>query len=131
MKIKLFFPLLLITNLLMGQAKYTSWTNKTYKVAGTWSVQKINDQYFFILQNDFKTSQGPDLKIFLVQKEIDKIGKNEAVDTEGIFLDDLTSATGSQRYAIPQNIDITKYHSIVIHCKKYSVVWGGVKLNEQ
>ncbi|CAN5651877.1 hypothetical protein BH10BAC3_BH10BAC3_09980 [soil metagenome] len=131
MKIKLLFSLLLVTNLLIGQTKHTSWTNKTYKVAGSWSVQKINDQYFLILENDFKTSQGPDLKIFLVQKEIDTIDKNEAVDKEGIFLGDLISVTGAQRYAIPKNIDITKYHSIVIHCKKYSVVWGGVKLNEQ
>ncbi|MEP7232424.1 MAG: DM13 domain-containing protein [Ginsengibacter sp.] len=129
MKIKLLFSLLLVTNLLMGQAKHTSWTNKTYNVTGSWSLQKINDQYFFIIENDFKTSQGPDLKIFLVQKEIDKIDNNESVDTEGIFLGDLTSVTGAQRYAIPKNIDITKYHSIVIHCKKYTVVWGGVKLD--
>lgn len=107
MKIKLLSMLLLITNLLIGQAKHTSWTNKTYKVTGTWSLQKINDQYYFILENDFKTSQGPDLKIFLVQKEIDKIDKDEAVDKEGILIGDLTDITGGQRFAIPKNIDIT------------------------
>lgn len=131
MKIKLLPLLLLFTNLLIAQAKHTNWTTKTYQVAGSWSLQKINDQYFFVLENNFKTSQGPDLKMFLVQKEIDAIDKNEAVDKKGIFLGDLISVTGAQRYAIPKNIDITKYHSIVIHCKKYTVVWGGVKLSEQ
>ena len=114
----------------MGQVKNTSWTDKTYKVTGTWSVQKVNDQYFFILEHDFRTSQGPDLKIFLVQKEIDKIDKDEAVEKEGIFIGGLKSVTGAQRYAIPKNIDISKYHSIVIHCEKYTVVWGGVNLKD-
>ena len=130
MKIKLFFSFLLTVNLLMAQTKHTGWTNKNYKLSGTWSLQKINGQDYFVLENDFKTSDGPDLKVFLLEKEIDKVGENEAVDKQGVFLGDLKSFTGAQRYAIPKNIDLSKYHSIVIHCKKYTVVWGGVNLND-
>lgn len=105
------------------------WTPKVYNAVGRWAIGEDGNQYYFELGEDFKTSPGPDLKVYLTTTPIAQITDREPVDEAGLFLGVLEAFSGKQRYPIPANINLKDHQSIVIHCKAYSVVWAGVDLN--
>lgn len=119
-----------VSTILMAQQNSTEWVGKTYQVNGHWSIDTVDSQQYFLLGDDFSTNPGPDVKVYLTTLPIDQIGPRDAVDqTEGVvFLGPLQAAKGAQRYPIPAEVDLADFKSIVLHCKAYSVVWGGIRL---
>lgn len=68
------------------------------------------------LSNGFKTTSGPDLYVYLGNDKPTKIiGK-------------LKKNSGSQTYALPDGVDLSKYSSVFIHCKKYNHTFGRADL---
>ena len=103
------------------------WTDKKYSVQGNWSIEQRGDQHVIVFDDTFNTKSGPDLKLFLSPLSIDDAtGKNA---TKGsVLISALTTNTGAQEYVIPANIDLSAYQSLLIHCEKFSVLWGGANL---
>ena len=108
--------------------KGNTWVKKYYTVSGNWSVETNGEKTYIVLHSDFKTSKGPDLKLFLTKKNAATIGKSEAVQKYGVLLGDLKSYKGEQRYLIPNNISISEFKSLVVHCQKYTKVWGAAAI---
>ncbi len=123
MKRLLIIITVLFTTVTFAQ-KGNTWAKKNYNVSGNWSVETNNGKTFLILSSDFKTSKGPDLKIFITKKSNSTISKNEAVEKYGVLLGPLKSYKGAQKYLIPAGVAISDYKTIVIHCEKYTKVWG-------
>ena len=100
---------------------FSSWGKKS--VVGDWILVEENGQYFIELADNFSAKSGPDVKVFLSPIKADSVtGKNA---TEGsVFLVLLNKFKGKTRIAIPVNIDITQYKSLVFHCEEYSKLWG-------
>ncbi|MFK7846121.1 MAG: DM13 domain-containing protein [Rhodothermales bacterium] len=68
------------------------------------------------LSNNFKTTSGPDLYVYLGNDKPTKIiGK-------------LKKNSGSQTYALPDGVDLSKYSAVFIHCKKYNHTFGRADL---
>jgi hypothetical protein len=127
---KVFYLLLFISlsfNHVIGQ-KGDTWNKKYYAVMGNWSVKTENGDNYLILHSNFKTSKGPDLKVFLSKQESGAIDKKEAIEKSGFLLGDLQSIKGEQKYLIPNSVKISDFKSIVIHCQKYTKVWGSAPL---
>ncbi|MCM5663855.1 DM13 domain-containing protein [Galbibacter mesophilus] len=103
-----------------------SWTGKTYNITGSW---KITNEGSFLIGNDFSTSAGPDLKLYLVSGNLDTIGNRDKVGNDWVYLGELRSNKGAQAYQIPEEINIEEYQSIIVHCTAYAVVWGGINLH--
>jgi hypothetical protein len=108
--------------------KGNTWIKKNYSVSGDWSVESDAGKTYLVLHSDFKTSKGPDLKLFLTKKNVSTIGKSEAIEKHGLLLGKLKSYKGEQRYLIPNNIAISDYKSLVVHCEKYTKVWGATAI---
>ena len=108
--------------------KGNTWVKKNYTVSGNWSVEAEGSKTYLVLHADFKTSKGPDLKLFLTKKSALSIGKSEAIEKQGILLGKLKSLKGDQRYLIPNNITVSEFKSLVIHCQKYTKVWGAAAI---
>lgn len=104
--------------------KGNTWPKKNYGITGNWSIEKDNGKTYLVLHDDFKTSKGPDSKLFLSKKSAKDVGKNEAVEKNGAFVANLKSNKGSQKYLIPNSISLSDFKSIVVHCEKYTKVWG-------
>ena len=81
-----------------------------------------------ILDDDFATKKAPDLKIFLSRESLDVLTSKNALEN-AVFVAELKSNKGSQSYEINKDIDLSVYQTIIIHCEKYSVLWGGAPLN--
>lgn len=111
----------------IGQ-KGNSWIKKYYSVSGNWSIEKESGKSYLVLHSDFKTSKGPDLKLFLTKKDATSLSKKDAVQKHGLLLGSLKSIKGEQRYLIPAHIKLSDYKSIVVHCEKYTKIWGASPL---
>jgi len=99
--------------------------NKTLR--GSVSVVKENGQTILRFSDDFKASNGPDLKLFLSPKAVaDVTGKTA---TQGALkLGFLRTNKGSHDVVLPAGLDLSNYESVLIHCEQFSVLWGGADL---
>ena len=103
------------------------WTKKTYKINGTWSIEKDGDKTLLKLSDDFKTRRAPDLKIFFSPLSVDQL-KNKNAIQDAYFLAPLESNKGGQTYELPADLDLGKYTSVIIHCEAYTKLWGASAL---
>ena len=109
--IKVIFAALVVVVLVAGQGFAASGTFKGVegeRVSGSVEVTETSVK----LSSNFKTTSGPDLYVYLGN---DKPTKIVAV---------LKKNKGSQTYALPKGVDLSKYSSVFIHCKKYNHTFG-------
>jgi len=73
------------------------------------------------LEPDFEVGPGPAYHVYLVPKE--KV-RDEGAVKDAMFVDlgRLRSFKGSQRYPIPDGVDLAKYPSVVIWCERFGVL---------
>jgi hypothetical protein len=104
-----------------------SWDNQEYSIAGDWRIENRADGTYLVLSDEFRTRRGPDLKIFFHASAADDVTGNNAAD--GFFLTELDSNRGGQEYRLPEDFDLADYASVVIHCERFSKLWGAGALN--
>lgn len=69
---------------------------------------------------DFKSTNGPDLKVYLA----------EDIDANSyVSLGDLKGNIGNQNYDIPEEVDLEKYSRVLIWCEQFHVLFGYSELN--
>ena len=104
-----------------------SWTKKSFRSAGTWTIYQEGDRTFVKLSADFRTRNAPDLKIFLSPTEAKKANGRNATNGS-VLIAPLTSNAGEQVYEIPQSVDLASFKSILIHCQQFSKLWSAADL---
>jgi len=104
-----------------------TWTAKGYEIEGTWKIVERGGELWVILSEDFKTRDAPDLKIFLSPTPLDEL-RNRNANRNALRVAELEKADGAQEYQIPGVSDLGEYRSIIIHCERYTKLWGGADL---
>ena len=99
-----------------------TWTKKSFAIKGSWKIENQE-----ISLSNFSTKAAPDLKVFLSPLSASDLNNKNAT-TGAILVSKLQSVKGNQRYALPEGTDLSKYKSILIHCQKYSKLWGAASL---
>ncbi len=84
-------------------------------------IQLDNTDMILRLEN-FKATNGPDLYVYLATD-------NSASDF--VNLGRLKGNIGNQNYDIPEGTDFSKYHTVVIWCQAFSVLFGSAELQPQ
>lgn len=107
--------------------KDQAFFKKKYKIQGSWSLTERNGVHYISFSNDFKTKNGPDLKVFLSPRSVNDVSGKTAVGGS-LNLGVLKSNKGAQEYAIPAGTDLSKFSTVLVHCQAYSVLWGGGSL---
>ena len=69
---------------------------------------------------DFKSTNGPDLYVYL---------STDKSASDLVNLGRLKGNIGNQNYEIPSGTDLTKYDTVLIWCRAFSVLFGSAKLN--
>ncbi|MEM9080094.1 MAG: DM13 domain-containing protein [Verrucomicrobiota bacterium] len=105
-----------------GQSHSGSWSKKSESISGSWSIAEVDGKQVLSLKG-FKTRSAPDLKIFLSPKESGKV-KNGNATQGALRVAKLKSASGDQSYVLPAGLDLSKYKTVLIHCERFSKVWG-------
>lgn len=73
----------------------------------------------FLRFEDFEVSNGPDLKVYLSAAPASS--DDDAFDEDFVDLGSLKGNIGDQNYVIPPGIDLAKYGSAVVWCRRFSV----------
>jgi hypothetical protein len=94
---------------------------------GTATVYRIADGSRVIRFTNFKTSNGPDVHIYMVAA--DDATDNASVSRAG-FLDlgSIKGNIGDQNYALGPDVDLSKYRTVSVWCKRFSVNFGAAPL---
>ena len=116
--------------------KQGSWETIDYDVQGEWKIVRTGDAYAVELGEDFETKDGPDLHILLSPRPINEIDHSDAgndalvvgllktTDTSTFF----KKMKGPQSLALPKDVKLSEYKTILIHCVKFSHLWAGGNL---
>ncbi|MEP3655107.1 MAG: DM13 domain-containing protein [Litorimonas sp.] len=118
---------MLASSAFAGDGTDKPFVKKRYSIHGTAKVEAVDGQKQLVFSEDFKTKNGPDLKVYLSKRPLDSLSARD-VDDSAIRLSVLKSHKGTQTYVIPENINLDDYESVVIQCEAYSVLWGGFEL---
>ncbi|MCH8089918.1 MAG: DM13 domain-containing protein [Chloroflexi bacterium] len=77
---------------------------------------------------DFSVTNGPGLHVFL-SAHPDPKSRDDVKDEAFIDLGELKANMGNQNYGIPTGVDVAKYHSVVIYCVPFNVVFSVAPLD--
>jgi hypothetical protein len=114
-------PTTLLSGSFYGIAHETSGTATIHQLAGGQRVLRFTD---------FETSNGPDVQVYLVAAP--DAPDNETVTQAGfINLGTLKGNIGDQNYDLPAEVDLEKYQSVSIWCRRFGVNFGAAPLVRQ
>lgn len=96
---------------------------------GSVSVYKSNNQYEIFLNKDFKVGPGPAFHVFLSDDK--NITTNSAFKNSKKYdLGALKSFQGSQIYLVPNHVNMSGVHSVVVWCVSFSQLITSANLNK-
>jgi Electron transfer DM13 len=76
--------------------------------------------------DDLRTSNGPDLFVYLSVAPAG--GARDALDDQAVSLGRLKANQGNQNYEIPATVDLRRYRSVVIWCRRFTYAFGAAPL---
>ncbi|MBC6464423.1 DM13 domain-containing protein [Actinomadura alba] len=102
----------------------STWKAYEHETAGTVKVYRLADGRRVLRLEDFTTSNGPDVKVWLSTRAY------SAGDFSSghLNLGTLKGNQGSSNYEIPADADLERYESVVIWCKRFSVAFAAAPL---
>ena len=99
-----------------------AFMGRDHPTSGTAMVLSMQDGSRLLRLEDLKTDNGPDLRVYLSTAPATAAGS--AFDDEFLDLGGLKGNIGSQNYAIAANVDVAKYRSVVVWCRRFAVAFG-------
>jgi Electron transfer DM13 len=95
---------------------------------GLAEIHKLTDGKRILRLTTFDTSNGPELQLYLV-------AANDTMDSEAVkkagfvTLGALKGNQGDQNYDIPADVDLTKYRSVTVWCRRFGVNFATAPLS--
>ena len=93
-----------------------------YTVTGTATTYQLEDGERLLRLEDFESTNGPDLFVYLTVAGADD--DDAALDADFVDLGVLSGNIGSQNYVIPADVDLDRYDSVVIWCRRFTTSFG-------
>ena len=91
-----------------------------HETKGMASIYKLPDGKQVLRFSGFETSNGPDVRIYLVAAADAK--DNDTVTKAGfIDLGSIKGNIGDQNYDLPAGVDLLKYRAVTVWCKRFGV----------
>lgn len=96
-----------------------------YPIKGTVNVVTEEGKSYLEFDQAFQTDEGPDVFVLLHRSD-----KPESYQEEDyVSLGKLKQFSGTQKYAIPADLNLAKFSSVVIWCRKFNVTFGYAPLS--
>jgi hypothetical protein len=93
--------------------------DRIHDVEGESKVLFLDDGREILRLENFKSTNGPDLYVYL---------STNTQATDIVNLGALKANIGNQNYEIPNGTDLEKYDQVLIWCKSFSVLFGSAEL---
>lgn len=100
-----------------------------HETKGTATIYRLEDGRRALRLTEFSTSNGSDVRVYLVAAR--DVQKEDAARRAGfVDLGPLKGNIGDQNYDLPEGLDLAKYRSVSIWCRRFSVNFGAAPLTE-
>lgn len=104
-----------------------SFRSLAHETMGTATIHRLADGKRILRLTDFKTSNGPDVHVYLVGAK--DAPDNATVKSAGfVDLGSIKGNEGDQNYDIPASVDLSKYQTATIWCARFNVNFGSAPL---
>ncbi len=100
-----------------------------HETRGRAVVLETADGQRFLRFEDFETSNGPDLLVYLSAKEPSGPDDWHGYDADFVDLGALKGNVGNQNYEIPKDVDLQKYSTAVVWCRRFEVGFAAATLS--
>jgi hypothetical protein len=104
-----------------------TFVSREHETTGTVRVLRLPDDRVIVRFEDFETSNGPVLVVWLSQNTAD--GDDAAFDDHYFSLGPLKGNIGDQNYVVPAEVDPTGWTSVVVWCDRFNVSFGAANLS--
>lgn len=90
-------------------------------------VLRLRDGRRYVRFDDFRTSNGPLLRVYLSAARAD--GPAGAFDDRFVDLGPLKGNIGDQNYLVPRGANLRRYRSVVVWCKRFGVPFAAAPVS--
>jgi len=110
-----------MTNLMMFyNGDFVGVNDGIHNAEGKAKVIPLDDGTSILRLEDFESTNGPDLYVYLSTDE-------KASDY--VNLGRLKANSGNQNYEIPEDVNLSKHKNVLIWCKAFGVLFGSAELH--
>ena len=99
----------------------------THPTEGTATIYRIENGSRVLRFTNFKTSNGPDVHIYMVVAE-DATDNASVQHAAFVDLGLIKGNIGDQNYTLGSDLDLAKYHTVSVCCKRFSKNFGAAPL---
>jgi hypothetical protein len=103
-----------------------SFRSLGHATSGRAAALDLRDGRRFLRLDNLRTSNGPDLFVYLSATPAD--GQRDAFDDDFVSLGRLKANEGNQNYEIAAGVDLRRYRSVVIWCRRFTYAFGAAPL---
>ena len=89
---------------------------------GEVKVVTENGKKYLEFDGNFKTDSGPDL--FVILHRNDTLPITGIKEKDYVSIAALKNTSGTQRYEIPTNIDVSEFKSVAVWCRQFNATFG-------
>lgn len=101
--------------------------DRIHKGQGTASLYRLADGSHVLRFEDFRVTNGPDLRVILSAHPNPTSG--EEVHQGFLDLGPLKGNFGNQNYTLPANADASRFRSVIVYCRAFSVIFSVAPLS--
>jgi hypothetical protein len=116
------------TNVVLSTGRSRDLEHPTNGLA---KIIRLADGKRIVRLENFSTSSGPDVVVWLSSIPATEDGWRAYDDGIEVDLGALRANNGNQNYAIPADVDLSKYRSVVIWCRRFTVGFGAAPISAQ
>ncbi len=98
-----------------------------HKGSGSAKILRTTDGKQILRFTDFHTTNGPDLKVYLVKAVIVE-NAEDVTDNEWVSLGALKGNIGNQNYTLPTDVDPSNFGAVAIWCEQFGVLFSSASL---
>jgi Electron transfer DM13 len=99
----------------------------SHQTSGNATIYRLPDGKRVLRLSEFQTSNGPDLQLYLVAAP--DAADNDTVKKAGfVSLGALKGNMGDQNYDVPADINLDRYRSVTVWCRRFAVNFGTAPL---
>ena len=103
-----------------------TFISREHETHGTAHVLRLADGRVFVRFQDFSTSNGPLLVVWLSRNPAR--GADAAFDDQYASLGPLKGNVGDQNYLVPDGVDVSAFTTVVVWCDRFNVSFGAADL---
>ncbi|HEX6682944.1 MAG TPA: DM13 domain-containing protein [Candidatus Limnocylindrales bacterium] len=101
-----------------------------HTTSGKVELVRLPDGKYQVILRELSTSDGPDLRVWLTDQPVieGRAGWDVFDDGKWVELGRLKGTHGLHVYDVPPGTDVTRFKSVTIWCKRFSVSFGAAPL---